>query len=66
MRNRTMLKRKIILATTAAAIALGAGGGVLAASQSGKSNDDETKEIEAVRAAPVSLPQAASATRFPT
>jgi uncharacterized membrane protein YkoI len=53
-----MLKRKIILATTATAIALGAGGGVFAASQSGKSTDDEAREIEAVRAAPVSLPQA--------
>lgn len=52
-----MLKRKIILTTTAAAIALGAGG-VFAASQSSKSADDETREIEAVRAAPVSLPQA--------
>lgn len=54
--GKKMLKRKMILATTAATIAL-RGGGVLAASQSGKSND-EAKEIEAVRAAPVSLPQA--------
>jgi uncharacterized membrane protein YkoI len=52
-----MLKRKIILATTAAAIALGAGGGVFAASQSSK-NEDEAREIEAVRTSPVSLPQA--------
>jgi uncharacterized membrane protein YkoI len=53
-----MLKRKIILASTAAAIGLGAGGGVFAASQSGKNGDDEAREIEAVRRAPVSLPQA--------
>jgi uncharacterized membrane protein YkoI len=57
IRKRTMLKRKIILASTAAAIALGAGGGVFAASQSSK-NDDEAREIEAVRTSPVSLLQA--------
>lgn len=52
-----MLKRKIILTTTAAAIALGAGG-VYAASQNGRNADDEAREIATVRTAPVSLPQA--------
>jgi uncharacterized membrane protein YkoI len=51
-----MLKRKVVLATTATAIALAAGGGVLAASQSGRS--EEAREVETVRTAPVSLPQA--------
>lgn len=53
-----MLKRKIILVTSATAIALGVGGAVFAASQSGRNADTETKEIDAVRTAPVSLPQA--------
>jgi uncharacterized membrane protein YkoI len=53
-----MLKGKIILAAAAAAIAVGAGGGVFAAGQSGEKNDEEAREIETVRTAPVSLPQA--------
>jgi uncharacterized membrane protein YkoI len=54
--TEVMLKRKVVLAATA--IALGAGGGVFAASQSGNNGDDEAREIETVRSAPVSLPQA--------
>jgi uncharacterized membrane protein YkoI len=52
-----MLKRKIILTATATAIALGAGG-AFASNHGGRNADTETKEIEAVRTAPVSLPQA--------
>lgn len=53
-----MLKRQIILAaTTAAAIALGAGG-VFAASQSGESSEGEAREVETVRTASVPLAQA--------
>ena len=52
-----MLKRKIILTATATAIAFGAGG-AFASNHGGRNADTETKEIEAVRTAPVSLPQA--------